>query len=165
MYKVLLFLALPLMLILTGCPLGDDYPLGEKSDSKLDTSILGTWSNDLDTAEVKKVLIEPLDAKKVKVTVLEKREAYVEVVEVFYGWFTEVNKQKFIFLQDVNDESAQYYTYGYSINKKKMKTFDMGFLIAYFESVNSTEEYRKEVSELLNTYDTFSTEVNWKKEK
>lgn len=46
-----------------------------------------------------------------------------------------------------------------------MKTFDMGFLIAYFESVTSTEEYRKEVSELLNTYDTFSTEVNWKKEK
>ncbi|MBK7109163.1 MAG: hypothetical protein IPH61_08535 [Bacteroidetes bacterium] len=111
------------------------------------------------------MLIEPLDAEKVKVTVLEKREAYVEVVEVFYGWFTEVNKQKFIFLQDVNDESAQYYTYGYSINKKKMKTFDMGFLIAYFESVTSTEEYRKEVSELLNTYDTFSTEVNWKKEK
>ena len=43
--KHLLWAMLPLMALITGCPVGVDHPLGEPGKEKLDEQLIGTGLN------------------------------------------------------------------------------------------------------------------------
>ena len=92
------------MLLTTGCPVGITYPLGTPGTEKIDKSILGKWGQEPgDDKEILSVQIEKKDDHTLKVTVLERGPLYMEEVDDFNGWFTEINDMQFVYFQNAAD--------------------------------------------------------------
>lgn len=164
MNRIFLLLLVPVMLLTTGCPVDVPYPLGDKGNEKMDKSLIGTWVQHDTSMEVMRLEIIELDKYTVQLTVLERGANYMEEVDVFKGWTTELDGKKFVYFQDASNPDAGYYTYCYNTDGKTMYTYDVSLLIGGVDAVTSTEAYRKEVSESLKLPDALSSEAEWIKE-
>ncbi len=161
---ILLLLVVPVLLLVTGCPVGVSFPLGQPGTEKINKDIIGTWSQTDPDKEVLKMEIKKVDEFTIAVKVNEKGSMYSEDVTDFKGYFTEIDGKKFIYLQDATNELASWYSYCYEINGKTLHTWDISLKVGGVDAVTSTEAYRQEVSGSLKFADALSGETVWTKE-
>ena len=152
------------MFVITGCPVGVPYPLGKQGTEKINKDILGTWSQTNPDQEVMKMEIAKFDNNTVLVTVLEKGSMYSLEVDKFKGWFTEIEGKNFIYLQDIDDATDDFYTYCYQIDGNTMKSYDISLKVGGVDAITSTEAYREEVKASLKMEGALSSEAIWTKQ-
>src|SRR5690606_37166989 len=94
--KILIFI-IPAMLMLTGCPVGMEYPLGEYGKEKIDEKLIGTWVNNDKSKEAQKVIITANDNLSYTLKVVEKSEDnYMIDATTFKAWITTIDSKKFL---------------------------------------------------------------------
>lgn len=74
MKKFVLFL--PLLFLLTACPVGLKYAPGKVATEPVDTRLIGTWEAESSEFEIQKVTIKKKTANEFSVQVLERGEMY-----------------------------------------------------------------------------------------
>jgi len=156
-------LAFASLLLFTGCPVGVNFPPGTPGTEKIDKKLIGTWSNDQEDPEVKKVTISKADAYTYEVEVLEKGSLYMANTDHFKGYVTKIDGKNFVYFLEDKD-SGQYFLYNYNIEDGKLKTYDVGLKVGGIDAVTSTEAFREEIKASLKMEDCLSGEIVWKKE-
>ncbi len=154
---------IPLMFILSGCPVGITYPLGFPGTEKIEKDLIGTWIQSDTALEVIKMKIEKLDDFSYKLTVLERGTSYMEETDVFKGWCTAINKQQFVYFQTFDDANSEYYHYAYKFDGKKLITYDMSLLDGGTDAVTSTQTFREQVTTSMTKPEFLSSEIIWNK--
>src|SRR5437867_1810312 len=101
----------PVIFLLQGCPVETKYPLEVNGKEKIDLKLIGTWSNDDETAEVKKATIRQIDDYTYYVRVDEKGEEYQPDETTFRGWLCTVSGKKFLIIQPVSEGKAKESSY------------------------------------------------------
>ncbi|HQU75633.1 MAG TPA: hypothetical protein PK742_03245 [Chitinophagales bacterium] len=162
--KHLLWAVLPLMALITGCPVGVDHPLGEPGKEKLDEQLIGTWVQPDTAMEATRIAIEKIDKHSFKLTVLEEGGMFMEETDFFRGWCTKVDGYTFVYLQDLNNPAGQYLTYCYRMDGDDLYTYDMTLAVGGIDAVTSTEAFRKEVSASLKLEGSLTSEVKWSRQ-
>lgn len=155
-----------LLLILAGCPVSSSYPLGKRGEVTLDKSLLGTWVTVDEDAEVRQFTFASSSIKNVfKVTVEEQGEMYAAEGNDFLAWFTLIDGNKFLVLQQIIDEVEQetYYVYHITYDKNQMITHDISLKVKGTEAITSIESYREEVKQSMKFEDFLGDEIIWKR--
>lgn len=159
-WKSILFL--PLLFLLTACPVSTNYPLGTKGSESLDKDLIGIWTNDLADSEVSKIEFKQgLEKNTYKITVLEQGEMYMADGDEFIGWLVTLINQRFLVLE----QNGNYYAYAVNkINSKELKTFDPTLKVDGINAVTSTENFQKEIMASMAFSDFLTSEIHWKKQ-
>lgn len=164
MKRPILLCLLPLLWVLTGCPVSVDYPLGYAGKEKIDDKLIGTWITSDTSAEVISFVFEKADAFSLKVKVLERGSMYAEDVDDFKGWCTSLGDKQFVYFQNAADASAGYYSYCYWFNTEgNLVASDFALLVGGVDAVTSTENYRREVSQSMANPDWLGTAFTYTK--
>lgn len=161
--RIKIFWFIPLLL-LAGCPVGTDYPLGMPGEEKIDKNLLGTWTATDNTSYVKKVKIEKADEYSYNVEVLDTGENYWVNDTKFKGYVTQIEDKQFVYFKGITD--GKYYLYCYNKkNKKTIETYDVGLKVDGIKAVTSIPAFREEVKKSLKKEDCLIEKIVWKKEK
>ena len=153
---------LPVMVLLSGCPVGLAYPAGN-GDEKIDPALIGTWVTTKEDAEFKKVSFVKKDAYSYTVTTAETGDLYMLDATSFTAWKTTIGGKTFIYSLPTEGEES-YYLYCYKIEGKKMYSYDVSLLDGGTDAVTSTEALRKQIETSLTMEDCLSAETEWTKE-
>ena len=152
---------IPVVLCITGCPVGVAPPLGKPGSEKIDKELIGIWSQPNPDLEVIKMEISKIDEYSLKVTILERGESFMEENDIFKAWMTIIDGKKFLYLQEDGNAIGNYYTYCFDIKGKTLKTYDVTLKVGGVDAVTSTEAYRKEISASLQFEDALVGESVW----
>jgi hypothetical protein len=156
------------LFILAGCPVSSTYPLGKKGDVKLDTRLIGTFSNTAEDVEANKVVIKKGDETNTyTVYVSEKGSAFMADGPDFTGWLAKLDDQTFLVLQQVVDDVAQetYYVYHIEFDKSKgFKSSDISLKVNGTTAITSIEAYREEVTASMAMEGFLAGTIEWEKE-
>ena len=164
MKKILVsYLAVVALLMFTGCPVGVNYPPGTPGTEKIDKKLLGTWSNNEEDPEVRKVTISKADEYTYNVEVMEKGSLFTPETDFFKGFITKIEGKEFVYFLE-NKDSGQYYLYSYKFEEGALKTYDVGLKVGGIDAVTSTEAFRKEIKASLKMEDCLTGEIVWMKE-
>lgn len=156
---IYLLLLCPVILLLTGCPVGTNYPLGTPGTEKIDKKLIGNWSTDAEDPEARQVVIKQADDFSYDVEVFETGTMYMPTTKIFKAWVTTLEGKSFFYLKPDNADS--YYLYCYEVNKKTLTTWDVGLKVGGIDAVTSTEAFRNEVKASLPREDCLSGAVVW----
>ncbi len=159
-----LFLFIPLFFVLTGCPVGIDYPIAKPGTEKIDKNLIGRWSQSNTEMEVLKMEIEKVNDNTLKVTVLERGSMYLEEVDVFKAWCTKIDGQQFVYLQNYNSDTSDYFHYAYKFDGKDLLTYDISLLDGGVDAVTSTEAFQSQIRTSMIKPEFLSEETRWTKE-
>jgi hypothetical protein len=161
--KSYLLLLLPaVILLMTGCPIGLDYSLGNPGTEKIDKTLVGTWRNHQEEPEVKRVKIERTDDESYSVTVLERGEMYSLETDNFTAWITTIEEKNFFYLRPAGED--EYYHYCYWMEGSTLVTTDVALLDGGVDAVSSTETLRGQVARSMRM-DEWGKEIQeWTKE-
>lgn len=146
--KKLLY-ALPILFLLTACPIGLDYAPGEVGTEKVSAELLGTWefSSASDTStdhEVKKVKFSKRDNYSYSVTVLERGEMYALESNELVMYQTTIDGLNVMYLKPSDED--KYYLYQFEIkDKKTLVVGDISLLDGGVDVVTSTETLREQI--------------------
>jgi hypothetical protein len=152
-------------ILAAGCPIGISYPLcNEDQVLKVDNRLLGTWQSVSDSAEILLVKISKEDDITYSIEVLEQGENYMVESTSFYGWATALDGHTFLFSQGLNTENADYYTYHYAFEGKKLVIQDVSLLVGGVDAVTSTAAFRQEVSASLKKPDCLTSSIEYVKQ-
>lgn len=162
--SIAFLLALPILFVITGCPVGIAYPLGYIGTEKIDKRLIGSWSQTNTEMEVLKMTFEKMDNYTLKVTITERGSMFMEDGDVFRGWCTEINNQDFVYFQEIDSLAANYYHYVYTFENKELVTYDLGLLVGGIDAVTSTEAFRKEVMASMNDPEFLTGKIVWSKD-
>jgi hypothetical protein len=143
MKKNLLLLLPLLMLLLTGCPVGLDSPLGELGKEKIDKALIGSWHSLSTESEVQRVTISKKDEHSYNVEVKERGEMYALETDKLTGWVTTVKEKNFVFFQPEGD--AKFYHYCYWWDGSSLITCDLALLDGGVEDATDTKSLRAQV--------------------
>jgi len=156
-----LFLLLPLMLLLTACPVGTNYPLGNPGTEKIDNNLIGTWENSEADPEAKKVSIKRADNFSYDIEVFDPGSQYTLTSTTLKGWVTPLEGKQFVYIRAENEET--FYLYCYKIQGNVLTTWDVGLLVGGIDAVTSTQAFRDEVAASLKKMECLTDEINWTK--
>lgn len=152
-----------ILLMSTGCPVGIDYPLGYPGTEKIEKKLIGTWYNDKEDHEMKRIRIGKWDNYSYRIEVLEVGSMYSVEDQNFRGWITKIGGKTFLYAKP--DNSEEYYLYCYAMDgKKKMSSWDVSLLVGGVDAVTSTEAFREEVKGSMLMDDFLTEETLWMKE-
>jgi hypothetical protein len=150
---------LALLLFLSGCPIGTDYPLGEPGTEVIDKDLLGSWATDTGKAVVA-VTITERNATSYHVNVSKKGEYYALESTTFIGYVTQLDGYSFLYMEDI--ALSQYFLYQYQHEAPgRVMTHDVGLLAGGTDAVTSTASYREEVSTSLKMEGCLTEETIW----
>ena len=156
------------LFMLAGCPVSSSYPLGKKGDVKLDTRLIGTFSNEAADVEADKVTLKKgAEANTYFVHVDEKGSAFMADGEDFTGWLTKLDDQTFLVLQQLMDgeETETYYVYHIEFNKSGgFTSSDISLKVNGTAAITSIEAYREEVKASMEMEDFLASQIEWIKE-
>lgn len=161
MKKYMLLLLAGVAMLVTGCPIGLSYPLGEPGTTQIDDALVGTWVCSAEDPEVKEITIAKKDANSYKVTVLERGSMYSLETDNLTGWVTKVGGGTFVFFQPENEEN--YYHYQYRFEGNTMITNDVSLLDGGVDAVTSTESLRTQVETSMKQGEWANETLSWKK--
>jgi hypothetical protein len=148
------------MILITGCPVGSNYPLGYPGTEKMDERLLGVWENNESDPEVKKIIISLADEFSYDVQIVEKGSMYEPAGNKLKGWVTPLNGLNFVYFKPVDE--FKYYLYCYEIvNEEKIFTYNVGLKSGGKDAVTSTESYRAEVVASLSHPDCIGEKIEW----
>ncbi len=152
-------------ILATGCPVGIAYPLCEENQVlKVDNRLLGTWKCLSDSAEILLVKIAKEDDITYAIEVLEQGENYMAESTEFFSWTTTLDGHTFIFSQGADSDEADYYTYHYQLDGKKLIIEDVSLLIGGMDAVTSTNAFREEVSASLKKPECLTSRFEYVKQ-
>jgi hypothetical protein len=163
MKRAKFLLLLPILWVLTGCPVSVDYPLGYQDKDKIDNRLIGTWMATDTSAEVIKVVISKLDDHTLQVDVIERGSMYMEETDNFKGWCTTLNGETFVYFQSASDNTGGYYSYNYWFEDKNLITSDFSLKVGGVDAVTSIEAYRQEVTASMQFADFKGTRIAYTK--
>lgn len=156
-------IAIVALFMFTGCPVGVNFPPGDPGTEKIDKKLLGTWFNNAEDPEVKKVKISKADNYSYDVEVLEKGSLFAPETEFFKGYITKIEGKDFVYFLE-NRDSGQYYLYGYTFENDALKTYDVALKVGGIDAVTSTAAFREEIIASLKFDDCLNGEIVWQKE-
>ncbi|MEI6766331.1 MAG: hypothetical protein WCM76_11865 [Bacteroidota bacterium] len=156
-----LLLLCPMIVLLTGCPVGTKYPLENPGTEKIDKKLIGTWENKEEDPEARKVTIKQADDYSYDVEVFETGSMYMPTTKVYKAWITTLEGKNFFYLKPDNEEN--YYLYCYEVSKKSLTTWDVGLKVGGIDAVTSIQAFRDEVKASLAAADCLSGAVIWSK--
>lgn len=161
--KHFLLLLLPaVVLLMTGCPIGLDYSLGTPGTEEINKSLIGTWVNGSEEAEVNRVKIAKGKDNSYEVAVQERGEMYSLETDELQGWVTTVEDKSFIYLKPIGEE--KYYHYCYWMDGSTLITCDVSLLDGGVDMVTSTETLRSQVATSMHKAEWGSEVQEWTKE-
>ncbi|ASS48904.1 MAG: hypothetical protein A3D31_05790 [Candidatus Fluviicola riflensis] len=155
------------LFILAGCPVSSTYPLGKKGDVKLDTRLIGTFSNTVGDVEADKIIVtKGSEANTYNVHVEEKGSSFMADGEDFVGWLTKMDDQTFFVLQQLIDGEAEetYYVYHIEFNKSGFTSSDISLKVNGVDAITSIEAYREEVKASMGMEGFLASQIEWKKD-
>lgn len=158
-----LLLLIPVMWILAGCPVSVEHPLGYPGKEKIDERLVGNWVTADTSAEIISLRITKTDDHTLHAKVLQRGSMYVEEVDDFTGWCTELNGRQFMYFQDAADPKGGYYTYCYWFDGKNLVASDFSLKVGGVDAVVSTEAYRAEVQASMGFADWLGTAFTYSK--
>lgn len=156
------------LFLLTACPVATTYPLGNKGEVKLDTKLLGVWTNESEDTEATGVSItKGEEANTYNVHVDEKGSMFMADGEDFIGWLALLNGKTFFVLQQVVDGAATetYYVYHIKLDNSTLTTNDITLKVNGTDAVTSIASYQEEVIASMGMDDFLAGEIQWKKKK
>jgi len=159
-----LLLFIPLCLVLTGCPVGINYPIASPGTEKIDKNLIGRWSQSNADMEVMKMEIVKLNDNTLKVTVLERGGMYMEETDEFKAWCTKIEGQEFVYLQNYLSDTSDYFHYAYKFDGKDLLTYDISLLDGGVDAVTSTEAFQTQIRTSMIKPEFLSEETRWTKE-
>lgn len=133
-----------LMFLLTGCPVGVDYPLSAIGSEPIDKRLLGKWTTDNTEAEFREAMISKKDDNTFSVEISETSEMYSLETNSFTAWNTSIDGYNFIYC--LPEDDSKYYIYSYRLDGKQLKLYDVSFLIKGTDGISSTSTLREEIS-------------------
>jgi hypothetical protein len=150
-------------ILLSGCPIGMDYPLGNPGTEEIDRSLLGTWTAGNPDAAVTRVRIDRGDDYSYSVHVMGRGEMYSLETDDLTGYVTGLDGHRFVYFRPGNE--SKYYLYEYSVDATgRVTTHDVGLKVGGVDAVTSTESYRREVSASLKFDDCLTEPTVWTRE-
>ncbi|MDH4472241.1 MAG: hypothetical protein QE487_06515 [Fluviicola sp.] len=155
------------LFILAGCPVSSTYPLGKKGDVKLDTRLIGTFSNTAEDVEANKVIIKKgSETNTYTVYVAEKGSSFMADGPDFTGWLAKLDDQTFLVLQQVIDDVEQetYYVYHIEMIKNGFTSSDISLKVNGTAAITSIEAYREEVKASMGMEGFLAGQIEWKKD-
>jgi hypothetical protein len=140
-----LLLFIPLLFLLTACPIGLDHAPGKVGAEVVDSRLVGTWQADDPNCEVQKVMIKKKTANEYSVQVLERGEMYALETDDLLMYQTKIDDLNILYLKPSNEN--KYYLYQFEINSSKEITIgDISLLDGGVDAVSDTESLRKQIS-------------------
>jgi len=142
--KKLLF-ALPVLFLLTACPIGLDYAPGKVGTEAVDSRFEGTWTIDPSTPdhEVVKVTFKKQNKFAYAVTVEERGEMYAMETDDYFMYQTTVDGLNIMYLKPSNEE--KYYMYQFEFDGKQLVVGDISLLDGGVDALTSTESLREQI--------------------
>lgn len=158
-----LFWLLPLVFLLSGCPVGLDYPLGKPGTEPLDPALIGVWVQDDSEKEVMKLVIRAKTETSYDVEVLERGSMFSLEDDHFTGWVTTAGGRQFVYFKP--DSEDKYYTYCYEVRDGEILSWDASLQVGGIDAVTSSEALRKEIEASVNHPDFLNGQTVWLKEE
>ncbi|MEZ4776567.1 MAG: hypothetical protein R3D00_25550 [Bacteroidia bacterium] len=164
--KNLLFSTMLLVfaVLISGCPVGLDFPLGDPGKEKIDERLLGTWIDQSGEAEMQKLTLTKKDDYTYEVHVLEKGEMYALQVDYLDAWVTTLEGQSFLFGKPHDENDQKFYHYHYVFDGEDLIVHDVSLLEGGIDAVTSREALRKEVVASMKKPDFMSSKVVYLKD-
>lgn len=154
-------------LTLYACPVSTSYPLGSRETAEpFDLNLTGTWKNPSTDTEASKIMLSRGQAKNTyKLNVLEKGGMFMAETEEFEAWATSLNGKKFMVLQAVSSGQRKetYYLYHFTLDGKKLTTYDIKLRDFGIENIQSIDAYRAEVDASMKLADFLTAKMEWTK--
>ncbi len=143
--KKLLF-ALPLLFLLTACPIGLDYAPGQVGTEAVDARFEGTWRLDPGTPdhEVVEVTFTKQNKFAYAVTVKERGEMYALETDELFMYQTTIDGLNVMYLKPSNEDD--YYLYQFEFDGKQLIVGDISLLDGGIDVVTSTESLRQQIA-------------------
>lgn len=151
-----------LVLVTTGCPTGQEYPLGDDS-TNIDPALLGTWVARSDSAEMLEINVTKEDEVTYGIEVVSTSDSYLLDDVEFFAWITRIDGHQFLFAQPLSEEDDKFYVYHYTVEKNQLVIHDVGLLVGGSDAVTSMEAFREEVSASLKLPDCLTGRVDYVK--
>lgn len=163
-----LVLIVSCLFFLTACPVSTTYPLGNKGDVKLDTKLIGVWTNEsVDTESTGVSITKGKETNTYNVHVDEKGSMFMADSEDFIGWLALLNGKTFFVLQQVVDGATTetYYVYHIKLENSTLTTNDITLKVNGTDAVTSIKSYQEEVIASIDMDDFLAGEIQWQKKK
>lgn len=139
------FFLLPLLFLLTACPVGLEYAPGKVATEQVDARLIGTWESESSECEIRKVTIKKKTANEFSVQVLERGEMYALETDDLTLYQTKIDNLIILYLKPSNEE--KYYLYQLEIKSDSELTIaDVSLLDGGTDAVSDTESLRKQIS-------------------
>src|SRR3989338_8292247 len=135
------------LFLLTACPIGLNYSLGEPGTEKIDQLLIGTWECDNKDSEISIIQFLPRDKYSLTAKVLEHGLSFAAEDEEFVVYQTVLEGQLFLIFKGSGD--SDWYHYHYRLDGDKIVFHDVSLLLGGVEAVTSTRSLREEVSQSM----------------
>ncbi len=148
--KKILF-ALPLLFLLTACPIGLDYSPGAIGTEVVNENLSGTWVLDEshDDHEVRKVKFTKIDKYSYAVEVLEQGEMYALETSRLTMYQTKIDGLNVMYLKPEGEN--KYYLYQFEMKgNKQFSIGDISLLDGGVDAVKSTQNLRDQIQASKN---------------
>ncbi len=133
------------LFVLTGCPIGLDYPLGYKGEEKNDAKLYGAWEINDPEETVLAFKVTRKTENTMQFTVLEPGELFTPNTYEFTGWIVSLGGMRFLCLSEDAEPNAFYHYVIHSVSETEFKISDLTLLDGGLDAVTSQENLRKEV--------------------
>jgi len=154
-----------LLIVLTGCPIGLDYPLGKSNEEKIESKLLGKWTID----DLEETIITVSFGKKSEnmylITIHESSELFAPESIYFNGWIVSLGGMNFLCTQEIANPDTYYHYVLISVSDDLLSICDMSLLNQGIEAVKSTETLRTEVLASMKKPEFLSGALVYKKVK
>jgi ABC-type amino acid transport substrate-binding protein len=157
---IFIILILPLALLLSGCPVGLDYPLGQPGKEHIDEQLIGNWHCDNTETEVIELSISKQDDFSYRVVVTERGSTYALETDSLTAWVTQLGNKTFFYLKPDNEDKFYHYMV-ISADETTLVTCDMALLVGGIDVVTSREALLKEVEASMQKPEFTETVLEW----
>ena len=139
------FFLLPLLFLLTACPVGLNYAPGKVATEPVDARLIGTWEAECSDCEIQKVTIKKKTANEFSVQVLERGEMYALETDDLTLYQTKIDDLTILYLKPSNED--KYYLYQVVIKSaSEIELGDVSLLDGGVDAISDTESLRKQIS-------------------
>ena len=164
MKKLLLYLSIIVISLLNfGCPVGLDYALGNPGKEKIDTKLIGIWSNSEEDPEVVRATISKIDNYSYKIVVNERGSMYSLETDELTAWVTKVDGKLFLYMKPDNEDKYYHYLI-VDLTKDTMITSDVSLLDGGVDAVTSTATLKNQVKKSMKMEGWATETITWTKE-
>jgi hypothetical protein len=154
-----------LLIVLTGCPIGLDYPLGNSSEQKIDTKLIGKWTIDDPEETILSVSFSKKAENMYLITIHEYSEFFTPETLYFNGWIVSLGGMSFLCTQEIANPDTYYHYVLISVSDNLLNICDMSLLNQGLDAIKSTETLRAEVLESMKKTEFLSGALVYKKVK